>query len=334
MLRTRKSKLHVLRQQGVTTMAKIAYRVRNWKDYNKSLVQRGSLTFWFSKDLIDHWRTDKKDKCHGNQRYSNMVILCGLTLRQLFRLPLRATEGLMNSLIELIKLPVTTPNYSTLSRRGKTLEVKLGVDRQTKARHVLVDSTGIQVIGEGEWKKLRYGESRHQLWRKLHIAMDADHQTILAATMTESVRLDGNYLPGLIDQIDGLIDQITGDGAYDKKNCYEKAYERNAKPVFPPQHDACIQRNKHKKNPALEARDKSITQIGRGQDREEKLKNWKQTNIYHRRSLIETMMSRMKTIFGDQMRSRSLENQRTDLLIRCYAINKINSLGLPISQAI
>ena len=314
-------------------MAKKAYRVRNWPDYNKSLIQRGSLTFWFSKDVTDNWSKNKND-CHGNQKYSDMVIQCALTLRQLYRLTLRATEGLMKSLIELAKLVVTVPNYSTLSRRGKTLKISLGVKGDSKVKHILVDSTGIQVIGEGEWKKLRHGESRHQVWRKLHLAMDATNQNILAATMTESVRLDGNYLPGLIDQIEGSIDQITGDGAYDKRNCYEKAYERNAKAVFPPQHDACIQRNKFNKNPALIARDKTIMQIGRGKNREEKLKAWKRENNYHRRSLIETMMFRMKTVFGDQMRSRSFENQKTDLLIRCYAMNKINSLGLPVSEVI
>jgi hypothetical protein len=152
--------------------------------------------------------------------------------------------------------------------------------------------------------------------------------------MMESVRLDGNELPGLIDQIEGSIDQITGDGAYDKRSCYEKAHERSAKAVFPPQHDACIQRNKFKRNPALISRDRTIEQIGRGENREEKLKAWKKENNYHRRSLIETMMFRMKTIFGDQMRSRSFENQRTGLLVRCYAMNKINSLGLPMSEAI
>ncbi len=313
-------------------MAKKAYRVRNWPDYNKSLIQRGSLTFWFSKDVTDNWGKNKND-CHGNQKYSDMVIQCALTLRQLYRLTLRATEGLMKSLIELAKLVVTSPNYSTLSRRGKDLKISLGVKADSKAKHVLVDSTGVQVVGEGEWKKMRHGESRHQVWRKLHLAMDATNQNILAATMTESVRLDGNYLPRLIDQIKGSIDQITGDGAYDKRNCYEKAYERNAKAVFPPQHDACIQRNKFKKNPALMTRDKAIMQIGRGKNREEKLKAWKKDNNYHRRSLIETMMFRMKTVFGDQMRSRSFENQKTDLLIRCYAMNKINSLGLPVSEA-
>jgi hypothetical protein len=315
-------------------VTKKAYRVRNWKDYNKSLVQRGSLTFWFSSKVVDSWKRGKKDGSHGNQKYSDMVILCGLTLRQLFRLPLRATEGMMKSLLELTKLKEDAPDYSTLCRRGKTLKVNLGIKKSSKPIHVLVDSTGIQVIGEGQWKKLRHGESRHQLWRKLHIAMDAEKQLILGARVTESVRLDGNYLPGLIDQIKGRVEQITGDGAYDKKNCYRAAYERKAKPVFPPQWNGCIQRNKHKRDPALEARDLAILCIGRGEDRSERLREWKRVNNYHRRSLIETMMSRMKTIFGDQMRSRSIENQQTDLLIRCYAINRMTRLGLCKSEAI
>lgn len=315
-------------------MAKKAYRVRNWKDYNKSLVQRGSLTFWFSEAVIDHWKSDQKSHTHGNQKYSDAIIFCALTLRQLFRLPLRATEGMMTSIVELAKLPVCTPNYSTLCRRGRNLKINLGVKKTSQARHVLIDSTGVQIVGEGQWKKLRHGESRHQVWRKLHIAMDADDQTILSATMTESVRLDGNYLPELIDQIESPIDQITGDGAYDKKNCYETAYKRKAKAVFPPQHNACIQRNKHKKNPALQSRDEAISYVGRGANRDENLKTWKEANNYHRRSLIETMMSRMKSLFGDQMRSRTFENQKVDLLIRCSAINKINSLGLPKSEAV
>lgn len=315
-------------------MAKKAYRVRNWKDYNKSLVQRGSLTFWFSKEVMNGWKTDKKCASHGNQKYSDMLIFSALTLRQLFRLTLRATEGMMKSLTELSKLPVCVPNYSTLCRRGRTLKINLGVKKTSKARHVLIDSTGIQIIGEGEWKKLRHGESKHQVWRKLHIAMDAGDQTILSATMTESVRLDGNYLPELINQIEDPIEQITGDGAYDKINCYETAYKRKAKAVFPPQHNACIQRNKHKKNPALQTRDEAISYVGRGDNRDKRLKEWKHANNYHRRSLVETMMSRMKSLFGDQMRSRTFENQKIDLLIRCYAINKINSLGLPMSEVI
>ena len=315
-------------------MAKKTYRVRNWKDYNKSLVQRGSLTFWFSEDMLSSWEAGADADAHGNQRYTDMVILCGLTLRQLYRLPLRATEGLLKSLVDMMKWSVNVPDYSTLCRRGKGLKVNIGVSATSRARHVLVDSTGIQVIGEGEWKTLRHGKSRRQLWRKLHIAMDADDQTILSARMTESVRLDGNYLPELIEEIEGPIYQITGDGAYDKKSCYRAAYARGARAIFPPQHNAIVQRNKLKKDPALLQRDKTIKFIQGSKDREDRRKRWKQMNHYHRRSLVETMMSRMKAIFGDQMKARTFENQRTDLLIRCYAMNKMSSLGLPISEAI
>ena len=138
----------------------------------------------------------------------------------------------------------------------------------------------------------------------------------------------------LLDQITGDIVQVTGDGAYDKKGCYQAAYKRNAKAIFPPQHNAALQRNKFNKNPALTQRDNSILFINSGGDRQENLRQWKQKHNYHRRSLVETMMSRMKTIFGDQMRSKTFENQRTDLLIRCYAINKMNQLGLPVSEIV
>lgn len=306
-------------------MTKKVYRVHNWKHYNKSLVQRGSLTFWFSEEIMNEWKG--KPGAHGNQKYSDAVILFGLTMRQLFRLPLRATKGLMESLIELNGLKVESPDYTTLCRRGKELNLEIEVRNKEEGRHVLIDSTGIQVIGEGEWKALKYGSSRCQVWKKLHITMDAEDQMILSGMMTESVRLDGNYLSPLVDKIKGSIKQITGDGAYDKTSCYEKAYQRKAKAVFPPQHNAAVQKTKNKKDPALNFRDEVILEIGRGEDRKEKLKKWKKENNYHRRSLIETMMFRMKTIFGDEMRSKTFENQQTDLLVRCYAMNRITQIG-------
>jgi Transposase DDE domain len=315
-------------------MAKIAYRVRNWKDYNKSLVQRGSLTFWFSEEVIQEWQNGVEENAHGNRKYSDPMVIGGLTIRQIFRLPLRATEGFLNSVMKMMKLEISVPDYTTLCRRSRDLKIPLGARATEKTRHVLVDSTGVQVMGESEWKHYKYklNRSRCQVWRKLHIAMDANNQDILSATVTESVRLDGNYLSGLIDEIADPISQITGDGAYDKKSCYRKAYERNAKAVFPPQHNACVQRNKYKRDRALEARDKTIISIGRGEGRDLRLKEWKKENHYHQRSLVESMMFRMKSIFGDQIRSRTIENQRTDLLIRCYAINRINLLGLPVSR--
>jgi len=307
-------------------MTKKVYRVRNWSEYNKGLVSRGSLTVWFNKEQIQ-----SAEGSHGNQAYSDLLILCALTIRQLFHLPYRATEGFLRSLIQLNQLEIRTPDYSTLCRRAKDLKVSLGIQRAEAAKHILVDSTGVQVLGEGEWKRLKHGESRCQVWKKLHIALDADSLDIVALAVTDSVRLDGNYLPGLIKQIDGPIKQITGDGAYDKQNCYECAHELGAKPVFPPQHNAAVQRNKVKKNPALIPRDELIIRLNSAADKEEALRAWKKENNYHRRSLVETNMSRLNAIFGDQMGARTPENQFTDLAIRCRIINTMNKLGLPKS---
>jgi hypothetical protein len=313
-------------------MPKQAYRVHNWKDYNKSLVQRGSLTFWFSKDIMKAWTNGPTEDSHGNAKYSNAVIQFALTLQQIFRFPLRATQGMLHSIVKLSRLNVSVPDYTTLCRRGKKLQVDLKVRSTKKPRHVLVDSTGVQVFGEGEWLKFRHGESRSQLWRKLHIAIDADNGTILSGIVTESTRHDANYFLPLLENINSPICQVTGDGAYDKKKCYRAAYDRGAKGIFPPQHNAAIQRRK--KDPALLARDKAIEEIGRGPKRKEKLNTWKIKNDYHKRSRVETMMWRMKTIFSDQVRARSIENQKTSLLVRCSAINKMNSLGLPITSKI
>ena len=186
-------------------------------------------------------------------------------------------------------------------------------------------------MGEGEWKRLKHGESRCQVWKKLHIALDADSLDIIALAVTDSVRLDCNYLPGLIDQIKDPIEQITGDGAYDKQNCYETALLRGAKPVFPPQHNAAVQRNKLKKDPALFPRDELIIRLKSAPDKEKELRLWKKENNYHRRSLVETNMGRLNTIFGDEMTARTPENQFTDLAVRCRIINKMNQLGMPKS---
>src|SRR3990167_3140289 len=128
-------------------MDKKSYRVRNWKDYNKSLVARGSITFWFSKEALAGTNYERKSGFYGRpEKYLNELILAALTLKQLFNLTLRMTEGLVRSLFELTRSSCEAPHYSTLSKRGKTLKVSLGVKRPTKSYHVLVDSTGIQVV--------------------------------------------------------------------------------------------------------------------------------------------------------------------------------------------
>jgi hypothetical protein len=316
-------------------MAKKAYRVRNWKNYNRSLVSRGSLMLWFSNDLAKKWKSKTISFQKGRNKYfSDEVILCALSFKQLFRITLRQTEGLLRSIVQLMKLDLIVPSYTTICRRSKLLKIDLNKNTTNEEKHIVVDSTGIQVIGEGEWKKLKHGQTRYQVWKKLHIAMNLKDQNILSAEVTDSIRQDGNYLANLLNKIPGKIVSVRGDGAYDKKPCYKAIFSKGAKAIIPPQHNAIVQRNKYKKDPSLISRDNVIKRLGNGPDRPQNLKIWKEETNYHQRSLVETMMSRMKTIFGDKMRAKSFENQRTDLFIRCYVMNKINELGLPVSSAI
>lgn len=315
-------------------MSKQIYRVRNWKEYNRNLINRGSITFWFSEEVVKNWYYEGKRKRGGIIKYSDMAIICVLTLRNLFRMPLRAAQGLVESLIGLIKLDVDAPNYSTLSRRASGLKIGFPKPCGDEPLHVVIDSTGINVYGESEWKSVKHGTCRYQVWRKLHIIMDIEKQIILAADCSESSMHDANYLPSLVEGIDGEIDCITGDGAYDKKKCYRAAHKKGAKLIAPPQHDAIVQRNKYKKDPALLARDQVIKDIKDLGGNEAAVKEWKEKNGYHNRSLVETAMFRLKTVFGEEVRSRKFANQKTELLIRCVALNKMTALGLPKSEMI
>lgn len=305
---------------------KAKYQVRNWSQYNKALVTRGSLDIWISEDLLSS--QPSPDSAHGNQRYSDSLIECCLTLRQVYNLTLRATQGFVESLFRLLKLEITAPDYSTLSRRAAYLQINLRAKSSAKL-HLLVDSTGVQVIGGTEWGYIKHKKQRKQLWRKLHIALDSDSLDIHAAVMSESQRADGNYLEPLIEQVNDPIACVIGDGAYDKKPCYRVAYELQFEPVFPPQYNAVVQRNKIKIDPALTKRDELISYLTGGKSYKNRMTRWKNKTNYHRRSLAETTMSRLKFLFGDKMKSKKISNQETDLRIRCAIINRINRLGMP-----
>lgn len=311
---------------------KQTYRVRNWKDYNRSLINRGNITFWFSEDFTKNWYYKDKRKRGGIVKYSDMAIICSLTLRNLFRFSLRATQGLVESLIELKNLSINSPNYSTLSRRAENLKLSFPEAKHNEGPiHIVIDSTGINVYGESEWKSVKHGTYRYQVWRKLHIAMDVEKQMILAADYSESGKHDSNYLPKMIDRIKGKIARITADGAYDKKKCYRAAYEKGISLIAPPQHDAIVQRNKYKKDPALIKRDEMIEEIKELGGNEVGVKAWKGKHDYHKRSLVETAMFRLKTAFGEEVRTKKFENQKTEMLIRCAALNKMTTLGMPDS---
>lgn len=307
-----------------TVARKKQYRIRNWRQYNKALVNRGSLTVWFDEESIARWHNVQPTGQRGRPYdYSNTAIYCALTLRNLFRLPLRATEGLLASLIELLQLPIACPDFSTLCRRQKSLEIPAYKSPTQSPVHLVVDATGIKIYGEGEWKMRQHGKEKRRTWRKLHIAVNESTQDIVMAVVTEANVHDSEMLSALLNGTKLNVDQVTGDGAYDTHDCYKAAIDIGAKPCFPPRANAA--RNKPT-DEAWRLRNHAV-----GKVRQKGLKKWKIKNNYHRRSLSETAFSRLKKIFGSHAASRSFENQITELTLRCNMLNKMNQLGMPDS---
>src|SRR5438093_9444430 len=191
-------------------------KVTNWPAYDASLRQRGSLTVWFSDEAIAAWRAEPRTTRGGQPHYSALAITTALTLRVVFRLALRQTEGLIGSIIRLLGIDLAIPDHSTLSRRAETLAVARPPS-SAEPVHLLVDSTGLKLSGAGEWLVQKHGKSRRRALRKLHIGVDADTGRIVAAALTTNDVDDGSQVGPLLDQIDGPIASFTGDGAYDQE---------------------------------------------------------------------------------------------------------------------
>jgi IS5 family transposase len=305
------------------------YRLRNWGQYNKALVQRGSLTVWVSQDLLSAWHHTAGTGKRGKPAcYTDTAILCMATLGEVYRLPLRATEGLTRSLVRLLGVELSVPDYSTLCRRRKALEVELPRRPRDEPRHVVVDSTGVKVYGEGEWKVRQHGYSKRRTWRKLHLGVDeATHELVAVVVSTNSFK-DSQLLPELLEQVEGEISQVSADGAYDSRHCYDAIRQRGARAAIPPQRRARIWQHGNTKR-ERHSRDENLRAIRRGGRA-----GWKRESGYHRRSLAETAVFRVKMLFGERVGARSFEGQAAQLLVRCAALNRMTHLGMPDSYAV
>ena len=181
------------------------HQVMNWREYDASLRQRGSLTVWFTDEAIEGWRAEPRTTPGGQPWYSPLAILTALTLRAVFRLALRQTEGLIGSVIGLLGLDLAVPDHTTLCRRAETLEVPGPQPRRDgEPLHLLVDSTGLKLCGAGEWLIEKHGTKTRRSWRKLHIGLDADTGQIVAAALTAKEVDDGAEVGPLLDQVGHL----------------------------------------------------------------------------------------------------------------------------------
>jgi hypothetical protein len=301
---------------------KPVYRIRNWAQYNDALVRRGSLTLWVDRDTLQAWRYQGASQRGAQFEYSDLAIECLLTLRAVYHLTLRACEGFARSLFDLMGVDLPVPDYTTLCRRAKTVRITLPKKAEGPL-HLVLDSTGLKVYGEGEWKVRQHGYSKRRTWLKLHLAVDPQTHEIQAAMVTDPGVTDEEAVPALLGQVEGPISGAGADGAYDRRTVYEELDRRGARAVIPPRRDAKIQRHGNTSGPRL-ARDENIRrirQVGRAA--------WKQESGYHRRSLGETAMFRLKAIFGPGVSSRGDEQRATEVGVRCRALNLMTHQGMP-----
>jgi len=301
------------------------YKTTNWSAYNDSLKRRGSLSIWFDPEMI--WVPPPNGKRGRQQSFSDAAIQACLTLKVLFGMPLRQTTGFVQSLLQLIGLDWSAPDFSTLCRRQKTLNVSLPYRGGTGPLNLLIDSTGIKAEGEGEWNARKHGGPKRRIWRKIHIGIDEETLEVRAVEITTSNVGDAPMLPELLDQIplDQDIGSVTADGAYDTRKCHDAIAARQAHAVIPPRKNAkpwkptsagAIARNE-----AVNASRYLGSAI------------WRRWSGYHRRSRVETKMNCIK-LLGQSLMARDFDRQVAEIQVRVAVLNRYTALGIPVTAPV
>jgi hypothetical protein len=303
--------------------AKKPYRVRNWLEYEAGLRRRGDLTIWFSEDAIKRWTAPASGRPGGQRVYARIAIETALTIRMVFHLALRQTEGFLRSLAEQLDLSIRIPDHTTISRRAKKLG-KLPLHEAAAARpiHLLIDSTGLKVhVG-----RLRR-PPKNRAWRKLHVGADAKTGDVVAVDLGSHRARDASRVPALLRQVDRPVSSASADGAYDTEGVYAAIQAdnggRRVRVLIPPPRDA---RLSPKPSAATKERNRNIRAIRRLGRRE-----WHKHSGYSGRSMVENTIYRYKAILGRAMRARSLAGQRAEASIGCRILNLMAHLGMPDS---
>lgn len=302
------------------------YKVLNSRAYSRSLINRGRLDLHIDDKLYRHWIYEGARKPGGAILYSDDVITFGLIIRKLYKLPYRQTQGFLKSLMSLLGWAVPVPTYSTLSRRAAKLQVDIstGVDA-SEAMYISMDSTGLKVSGEGEWKMKKHGKGKRRTWRKLHVLMDLSTYEVLEVVLTPNSVDDGAVVGELFSTGKGCkACSCYADGAYDQELVRKLLAELGISQVIPPQRGAVL----HPEQPHMKERDQAIVAIA---EDNEKRTQWKQDIGYHQRSLVEVEMFRLKSIFTDKLLSLKMPYQQTEVRIAARILNIFTALGMPIS---
>jgi hypothetical protein len=310
------------------------YRLTNWPAYNQGLKQRGSLTLWLSEEVAQQWYHQGQRQKGGRVIYANACIVLLLTLKVTFKLPFRQLEGFACSLMRLLRLDLQVPDYSQICRRQKGLPVPIGLGKRllSETVHLVIDSSGLKIYGEGEWKVRQHGVGKRRTWRKIHLAVDEQTGQIMAHQLTEKETDDASQLPELVEKIQQTgvqVNKVGADGSYDTFDTYQYLIKGQMEPIIPPrmnaawwvdQHDVLLD---HPRNRALEHIDQGGLNVSR--------KQWKQQSGYHRRSKAENAFFRWKTIHGPGMYARKIHNQQTEAAIKVAVLNRFIQIATPMA---
>ena len=302
---------------------KTRYRVANWPEYDRALVRRGDLTIWFTPSAIRSWTPLPTGQRGGQRKYSEPCVELALTLKLLFGLPWRSVEGLLGSLLHCVGLEAPIQDHTTLSRRTRGLDVQLRRPPSREPIHLVVDATGLGIIGQGQRASAKWGERGRRGWRKLHVAGDQSGH-ILAVELTDASVADARAFPGLFEQVPNPVERLIADGGYDRREVYVAARQRGVRTVIPPRRDAVVSGE-----PVSCDRDAHLGRIG-----EVGRRRWRLEAGQHHQSRAENTFYRYKRRFGSRLSSRNEEAQRNEVLTACNILNKMAELGMPCSVAL
>lgn len=311
-------KHHQSRQHKFT---KAKYKVTNWSEYTEALRRRGDITLWFTDGAIAHWHPEKIAGKRGRpQEYSNVAIECCLILRQVYKLPLRQTQGFLDSLIQLLNLNIHAPDYSNISKRSVTLKLQKLTNTVDAGSHIIVDSTGLKVFGKDEWHQQKHAVKARRTWRKLHLGVDENHH-IVACKLTDNSVGDSSAIEDLLNQVDD-VEIFMGDGAHDGDPTYKKILDKNpqATVIIPPRKNAIEESSNYKQRNTHAATIKNMGRMA-----------WQKLMNYGIRAHSELAMLRYKIIIGPKMKARQLPQQKAETNISARVLNVMTKLGMPKS---
>jgi Transposase DDE domain len=316
-------KHHAARRHRIPTAR---YRVRNWPAYEAGLKRRGDLTLWLDGDALTGWQAPRRSTPGGQAWYSDAAIELVLMLRLVFHLALRQAEGFAASVLRLLGQALRVPDHTTLSRRSRGFAGRQPKVVPNGPLHLVIDSTGLKLFGQGEWDEEKHGRTRRS-WRKLHLAVDAGTGEIVACVLTDNAADDAGQVPALLEAIEGEIASVTADGAYDGEPVYQAIASHQPDPppdvVIPPRASAVPSAEDAE---ARSHRDRHIRLIA-----EKGRMAWQKATGYGRRSLAETAVGRYKAIIGPKLRARTLPAQQGEAAMAAEVLNRMIRVAKPVS---